>query len=157
MSSMLLTKLLTGDLANPKWPDGFRLVPFVPQAHALACHDLMSASYTQGQGTIEAIDEWWASIETDDEYLADGLFLVVDSSSIPAAFGHCWSSAFLKDFAVSSDWRRKGLGTALLSHMFIFFRQRGFDQFRLKVRNGNDAALAFYLGLDMQPTSIASS
>ena len=55
--------------------------------------------------------------------------------------------------AVAPAWRRAGLGRRMMAAAEQWLRGRGVAKIQLMVREGNDAALAFYLalGLERQP------
>lgn len=55
--------------------------------------------------------------------------------------------------AVDPDHRRAGLGRALMAAAEDWLRTRGLPKIQLMVREGNEAAIAFYtaLGLERQP------
>lgn len=80
-------------------------------------------------------------------------FLAVAGEAI---IGVCLSFAYptegwVRRLAVTEDWRRKGLGTALLRHAFGVFHQRGYDRAGLVVESENPTAYAFYQQVGMQP------
>jgi ribosomal protein S18 acetylase RimI-like enzyme len=51
---------------------------------------------------------------------------------------------------VAENWRRKGIGTALLYHAFGVFRKRGYDRAGLAVDGENPNAYVFYQWVGMQ-------
>ncbi|MCT2558773.1 GNAT family N-acetyltransferase [Tsuneonella sp. YG55] len=142
-------KSLRRDPGLPEWPAGVRIVVFDEDRHPAPCHRLLRRAYSEGQGAVPDFDDWWQRLRNDAEYAADYTFVVLGDADQPVALAQCWSSAFLKDFAVASDWRRRGLGTALMMHVFDAFRRNGFEALRLKVRAGNLPAIAFYESLGM--------
>lgn len=65
-------------------------------------------------------------------------------------FAQCWTSAFIKDIAVSHDWRGKGVGRALMAEVFTLFKARGASAVTLKVEADNPSgAVRFYQALGM--------
>ena len=62
----------------------------------------------------------------------------------------CWTSAFVKDLVVRESRRRRGLGEALLRHVFEAFATRGAPAVELKVESTNLSAVALYERLGMR-------
>ena len=85
-----------------------------------------------------------ASASEDAEYDQDLMILAVDTDQLPVGAMHCWTSAYIKDLAVSPDARRRGVGSFLLRHAFWTFHIRGAEYVDLKVGDKNSAALALY-------------
>ena len=78
------------------------------------------------------------------------MFLARDGTGRLAGVAQCWTSGFVKDLAVARDWRRRGLGRALMLRVFAAFAERGAPSVDLKVRAGNTAGRAFYDALGMR-------
>jgi ribosomal protein S18 acetylase RimI-like enzyme len=81
-----------------------------------------------------------------DLYDPDLWFLALSGSEI---VGVCLSFAYpdvgwVRQLAVNAAWRRRGIGTALLSHAFALFQERGYDHAGLTVNAENENALHFY-------------
>ena len=55
-----------------------------------------------------------------------------------------WTSAYLKDLVVHPAYRGRGLGSTLLEHVFLTFRQRGEACVDLKVMEHNLKARDLY-------------
>lgn len=136
-----LRRLLDGSEAPPRWPDGLFPVALTPAA-APALHGLLAAAFDDGQdGPFET---WWPRLSGDAEFDPGLCFLVFDGSRLAAA-AICWQSAFIKDLAVHPGWRRRGLGAALLAHVFCVFRARGAAHVDLKTNTvGNADAMRLY-------------
>ncbi len=151
--AILLVKSLGGEPFTPNWPVGARIAAFDEERHPRSCHALLEGAYAQGQGEVPPFEAWWQILRSDGECDAELVFVVLDDSGEPIGFAQCWTSAFIKDFAIASDWRRRGTGTALLAHVFEIFRRGGFDTLRLKVRADNHPAIAFYEAMRMERES----
>lgn len=70
-------------------------------------------------------------------------------------FLHLWELADeleIHDLGVRFDWRRRGLGRALLTRAFEYGRTRGSRLFVLEVRHNNQAALGLYASFGFLPT-----
>lgn len=130
---------------SPTWPQGVRLVPFEPEPHAQKVHALLVAAYAQGGGYVEPFAIWWPSLRDDAEYDPALCLVAADTQGEVAGAAQCWTSAFVKDLAVRPDFRRRGLGSALLLESFRVFRERGAAFVDLKVDSDNPSgAVRFY-------------
>ena len=132
-----LRRSLLEGLPAPVWPPGSRLHPFEPERHSKAAHALLVQAYGNGGGSVDHFESWWTVLNGDPEYDPAVFFLAVDAQERIVRLAQCWTGAFLKDLAVADEWRRKGLGQALLLHAFNVFRLRGASHFDLKVEDNN--------------------
>jgi ribosomal protein S18 acetylase RimI-like enzyme len=133
-----MRRSLTGPFAAPAWPEGVTVRGFVP-ADARDVHALLERAYSGGGGSVAPFDEWLPTMTTDSEFDAE-LWFVARSGDGVAGVALCWTSAFVKDIAVSAAWRRRGLGTALLLHCFTAFAGRGAPALDLKVDSDNPSS-----------------
>jgi ribosomal protein S18 acetylase RimI-like enzyme len=76
-------------------------------------------------------------LKGDAEYDPALCFIAVDDQDQIVGVAQCWTSAFLKDLAVSLAFRRRGLGSALLLTVFQAFQERGAEFVDLKVEADN--------------------
>ena len=140
--SLLLRKDLREPLLAVRWPDDVTLATlkpqWLPQAHAL-----LDQAYSGGMGSIESIAHWQHALVHDAEYDPQLCFALLRKGQV-IAFAQAWTSAFLKDLVVHPDHQRRGLGDALLSHVFAIFKQRREAWVDLKVMEGNHTALRLY-------------
>lgn len=149
-----LRKELRDERKRPVWPSGIRPAPFEADRHVRQAHDLLTQAYRLGGGRIGSLEAWWSSLRDDPEYDPSVFFLAVDENDQVVGLAQCWTSAFLKDLAVSKAWRRKGIGEALMLHVFAAFQSRGATHLDLKVEVGNPAgAERLYRRLGMQPVT----
>ncbi|WP_211107294.1 GNAT family N-acetyltransferase [Nitrospirillum amazonense] len=138
-----MRRSLDGPLPAPAWPEGVRLTSFSPM-DAPEAHALFTIGYANGGGGVGGLDDWWTDLSTDGEYDPTLLFLVRDSEDRLVGAAQCWTSAFVKDLVVHPLWRRRGIGLALLFHVFASFRERGATAVELKVLRDNPRALGLY-------------
>ncbi|MCH4871769.1 GNAT family N-acetyltransferase [Pseudomonas sp. TMW22091] len=140
--SLLLRKDLREPLLAVRWPDDVTLATlkpqWLPQAHAL-----LDQAYSGGMGSIESIAHWQHALVHDAEYDPQLCFALLRNGQV-IAFAQAWTSAFLKDLIVHPDHQRRGLGDALLSHVFAVFEQRREACVDLKVMEHNHTALCLY-------------
>lgn len=136
-----LRKHLDGAVAPPSWPDG-HVVRAMRDEDASAVHALL----VETLGEPESADWlWWARRKADPEFSRELHFVVVDRAGRLVAVALCWTSDFIKDFAVLPAARRAGLGSALLLHVFHAFKARGAAHLDLKTNLiGNADAVRLY-------------
>ncbi len=129
-------------IAAPIWPNGFAPMDFTKPAEF---HALLQLAYADGGGSVPAFEAWWRQLSGDSEYDPALCFLVCDDAGEFAAAAQCWTSAFVKDFAVHPRYRRRGCGRALLLHIFRVFQERGAQAVDLKVERDNPSGAAFFM------------
>ena len=134
------------------FPEDVKLVAFDPSRYALEARSLLNLCYADGGGDVETFEDWWPRISSDDEFLPELCFSVVDRASDQlVAFAQCWSSGFIKDIGVHPDWRRRGVAKALMCTIFDRFMQCGCENVQLKVQSENPhGAVEFYRALGME-------
>jgi ribosomal protein S18 acetylase RimI-like enzyme len=141
-----LTRHLTSAATAPGWPQGVTLAPFsatlAPQVHAL-----MRLAYAEGGGSVPFdFDSWWTATRHDPEFDASLCFVALARGE-PVGFALCWTSSFVKDLVVHPDWRRRGVGAALLRTALAALADRGHTEVSLKVQPDNMEARRLYTHL----------
>jgi len=134
---------LARPLAPPAWPEGISVGPF-RTADAPAIHALLELGYRQGYGTVADQETWHDALVSDDEFAADLCFVAKDGAGRVVGIAQCWTVGFVKDLVVHPEWRRRGLGLALLHAAFAAFAARGKTHVDLRVDADNEAAIALY-------------
>jgi ribosomal protein S18 acetylase RimI-like enzyme len=135
-------------LMEPGWPAGVRVRTFTP-SDAEPLHALLEHGYRHGGGSVATFDAWLSQMTSDAEFDPELWFLAESGETLAGAI-LCWTSAFVKDIVVREDWRRRGLGEALLRHAFAAFSARGADAVALKVESANAGAIALYERVGMR-------
>jgi ribosomal protein S18 acetylase RimI-like enzyme len=141
-------------VSEPTWPDGIELRSFTDD-YAGALHALLVHGYRHGGGSVAPFDAWLPQMTGDEEFDPDLWFLaesdpaeqdveLVSGEAALAGAALCWTSAFVKDLVVHEAWRRRGLGEALLRHVFWTFAVRGAAAVELKVEAANAGAIRLY-------------
>lgn len=134
-----LCKVLSGNMAQPLWPQDVALVPFRPDSPEMiaSLHALLTTSYEAVGDHVPPLTAWWQALSADEEYETALIFPVMSGQGDLIAFAHCWNSGFIKDIVVQPSWRRQGIAEALLLHCFQVFYVRGADKICLKVEQNN--------------------
>jgi ribosomal protein S18 acetylase RimI-like enzyme len=148
MAPILMRKSLAQQPPAPKWPPGVRFGLF-GESEALSVHRLFSRSYASGEGWVGDFEGWWRNLITDSEFDPGLCFAAYGPDRQIVAAAQCWSSAYIKDFAVDAGWRREGVGLALLNHCFTAFWARNAPLCMLKVQDTNIPARSLYLKAGM--------
>jgi ribosomal protein S18 acetylase RimI-like enzyme len=146
---VLLRRDLGESVAEPVWPADINLTSFA-ESRAADAHALLELAYADGGGSVPSFGEWWSRLSGDDEYDPALCFLLCDSDGSVVGFAQCWTTPFIKDFVVHPRHRRRGLGRALLLHIFRAFQDRGATAVDLKVHTDNPSgAVPLYESLGM--------
>ncbi len=140
--------LSAADLQPETWPAGIERIA-VAEADPDALHALLSDCYANGSGIVAPLETWWADTVLDEEYNPDLVFVAATPSGEIAGMLLCWSSGFIKDVAVASHMRGRGIGEAMLRAAFATLQQRGFTQVDLKAMADNTTAIRLYERLGM--------
>ena len=138
--------LLRKDLREPvppvQWPQGFTLAALGEEL-LQPVHALLSLGYADGNGSIEALQDWQHHLLHDAEYDPDLCFVLLFEGQA-VAVAQAWTSAYLKDLVVHPHHQGQGLGSALLHHVFAVFHQRREACVDLKVMEHNHTARRLY-------------
>lgn len=139
---LLLRKDVRGFLPAVQWPQGVTLKP-LGDALLQPVHALLSQGYAEGQGSVEPLAQWQHALEHDAEYDPQLCFIALRDERV-VGVAQAWTSAYLKDLVVCHDQQGQGIGSALLSHVFTVFKQRGEAWVDLKVVEHNLRARRLY-------------
>ena len=140
---LLLRKDLRAPLppAQP-WPEGFTLSTLNPSLIE-PVHALLVAGYADGQGSVLPLQAWQQALGRDADYDPTLCFVLLHAARV-VGVAQAWTSAYLKDLVVHPAYRGRGLGSTLLEHVFLAFRQRGEACVDLKVMEHNLKARDLY-------------
>ena len=92
---------------------------------------------------------FWTWLTTDPEFDPALVFIAAADERV-VGFCHCWSKDFIKDLVVDKPFRRRGLGTALLTLALEEFARRGAPYVDLKTDVENIKAQSLYLRLGFE-------
>ena len=152
---LLLRKDLNRPLHPAQWPEGVSVVTLTP-ALLQPVHTLLRQGYADGAGSVESLEHWQQCLLHDADYDPHLCFVsLLDGEVVGVA--HAWTSAYLKDLVVHPRMQGRGLGRALLSHVFSVFHSRGEASVDLKVMRHNHKARHLYHALGMTEVSAGSA
>jgi ribosomal protein S18 acetylase RimI-like enzyme len=129
------TRSLEQALPAPKLPAGIATTCW-QDATALQTHRLLESAYSAGGGSVEPYDEWFEWFTSDPEFDPESCFLAWQGNEL-AGVALCWTSAFVKDLCVAAPFRRRGLGSGLLSVVLTHFASRGAASLELRSHADN--------------------
>lgn len=143
---------LSGPLETPIWPAGVTVRTLGPKPDrklAQGAHAVLEAGFWQGGGGAPIFRHWWSALRKDFEFDPSLIFLAIERGEV-IGMAHCWTSAFVKDLAVHTRARRRGIGRALMFTVFHAFALKSAPHVELRVREENAAAIALYRSIRMQ-------
>jgi mycothiol synthase len=115
---------------EPTWPDGIELRTFEPGDERLF-YDVHQETFQDSWEPIdEPYDEWAHWLLSPPTFVPELWFLAAESGR-PAGIAICHPHSSMLDhgwiriLGVKRNWRRRGVGRALLYHAFTEFRRRG--------------------------------
>jgi ribosomal protein S18 acetylase RimI-like enzyme len=140
---------LTGKLPSARRPSGVTVRRADYGTDAPAIYRLLEVAFAGTDEQDPPYDEWLAWWTSDLEWDPTAWF-VAEAAGELAGVALCWRSGFLKDLAVHPEHRRRGIGRALLLHVFDEFRRRGVATISLKVdANNPTGAVRLYQSVGM--------
>ncbi len=114
--------------AEPTWPEGLELHPFVTETHARPLFEAVDEAFRDHWGYVPMHYENWLSHTLQrEDFDPNLLFLAWDGDQI-AGMSLCRyrsGRGWVNTLAVRRPWRKRGLGLALLVHSFGEFYRRG--------------------------------
>jgi mycothiol synthase len=120
--------LLDGQPAEPKFPDGIELRPFIRGEHDVAVWQAQNESFRDHWGSHDVtLDDWKHSRFGDPEFDPSLWAIAWDGNEV-AGFSlnrYRMGIGWIRTLGVRRPWRKRGLGKALLLHTFGEFHKRG--------------------------------
>jgi mycothiol synthase len=124
----------------PAWPDGVVVRTFDEERDSRAVYGLVQDAFRDNERhTAESFEEWQAFM-IDREAFEPGLWFIAESGGEIVGCVLCPNyedEGWVRQLAVSRDWRRRGLGTALLRQAMREFWRRGRREIGLTVDSWN--------------------
>lgn len=139
---------LTRPVIAAPLPSGVVRVPFT-EAIAPACRALMNQCYADGSGTVIPYERWWPWLIGDADYHPDYVQVATFGGEVVGVC-HGWVGNFIKDLAVDLKYRRKGLGTALITRALEQYAADGHTSVDLKTNTDNFNAQSLYQRLGFE-------
>jgi mycothiol synthase len=124
----------------PEWPDGVRVRSFDRERDDRAVHALVQDAFGDNERHVRQSFEEWEAFMIDREAFEPGLWFVAEADGEVVGAVLCPSyedEGWIRQLAVARDWRRRGLGTALLRQAFGEFHRRGRREVGLAVDSWN--------------------
>jgi mycothiol synthase len=141
-------------LPAPEWPDGVSPRAFQPGQDDRAVHALVQEAFADNYDYSPLPYAAWrtALIERDDFDPELFLLTTVREEIVGAALCPRYeNTGWVRQLVVRHDWRRRGLGRALMKHAFAEFYRRGYPKAGLVVDSYNrTGAKEFYESLGMR-------
>ncbi len=140
----------------PVWPDGLRVVPFVPGRDALAYHAAHQEAFADHWEYTQRDFESWSKFHLRSERFDPTLWCVVRAEDEIVAgticTGNTYGGGWVQALFTRRPWRKQGVGAALLGDSFGRFWERGEHSVGLGVDAASDTgAFRLYERAGMAP------
>jgi len=124
----------------PAWPEGVLVRTFDQERDTRAVFALVQDAFADNERhTAESFEEWQAFM-IDREAFEPGLWFIAESKGEIVGAVLCPNyedEGWIRQLAVAREWRRRGLGTALLRQAMSEFARRGRRELGLVVDSWN--------------------
>jgi mycothiol synthase len=124
----------------PAWPEGVLVRTFDQERDSRAVFALVQDAFADNERhTAESFEEWQAFM-IDREAFEPGLWFIAESKGEIVGCVLCPNydeEGWIRQLAVAREWRRRGLGTALLRQAMTEFSRRGRKEIGLVVDSWN--------------------
>jgi len=124
----------------PAWPEGVIVRTFDQERDTRAVYALVQDAFADNERhTAESFEEWQAFM-IDRDAFEPGLWFIAESKGEIVGCVLCPNyedEGWIRQLAVARDWRRRGLGTALLRQAMSEFSRRGRKELGLVVDSWN--------------------
>jgi mycothiol synthase len=139
---------MEGPPPEPRWPHGVGLRPFRPGEDDRAVHAAVQEAFHDIEGQpLSPFDEW-SAVMMDRANFDPSVWFVAAEGDKVVGVALCYDEppmGWVRQLAVRLPWRGRGLGLALLHHVFGEFHRRGRSGVELVVDAENSTgALRLY-------------
>jgi mycothiol synthase len=137
--------------AAPTWPEGVTLRTAVPNQDDRLIYGFIQAAFDNPGRVAPTFERWRETMIGAHNFDSTLWFLTFRGDELIGA-ALCFEypqNGWVRQLGVADAWRRKGLGSALLQHVFGIFFERGHVAVALGVEADNQRALKFYQGVGM--------
>ncbi len=131
---------------DPVWPDRCQLRTVRPGQDDESLHGLIQQAFDLPGRTPQPLEEWRDFMMRPDHFVPELWFVLTSNEEIVAA-ALCFDYepyGWVRQLAVAADWRRRGIGSAMLHHVFGVFYRRGQRRVALGVEAANENAYRLY-------------
>ena len=130
----------------PVWPAGCELRTIQPGLDDEPLFQFIQSAFARPGRTPQPFEEWRDYMMRADHFVPDLWFLLVcNGELVGAALCYDYESyGWVRQLAVQQAWRRQGIGSALLRHIFGVFHMRGQMRVALGVEATNENAYRLY-------------
>jgi mycothiol synthase len=143
---------LSDDIVQPALPDDILIRNAQTGIDDKKIHAVIQKAFLKPGRSEQSFDEWKEFMMRADLYQSNLWFLALHKNEI---VGTCLcfpyeNLGWVRQLAVSEDFRNRGLGSTLLRHAFWAFKQRGYKKVGLAVESNNVNACRLYEKVGMQ-------
>jgi ribosomal protein S18 acetylase RimI-like enzyme len=143
---------LDKEITQPKLPDDVIIRTARTGIDDKEIHAVIQKAFLKPGKNNQPFDEWKEFMMRADLYQSDLWFLALHGDEI---VGTCLcfpyeNLGWVRQLAVSEDFRNRGLGSALLRQSFLAFKERGFEKVGLAVESNNENACKLYEKVGMK-------
>ena len=129
-----------GPPSPPDWPNGVEVATFRPE-DAKAFYDALNDSFADEWGWHQQPFDQWTRERLEAPETDTTLWFIVREGEEIAAVARCdpkrEGGGWVGTLGVRKPWRRRGIGLALLKHIFLEFHRRGESHVGLGVDTEN--------------------
>ncbi|MCP4363179.1 MAG: GNAT family N-acetyltransferase [Chloroflexi bacterium] len=144
---------------SPVWPEGIVIRAHVAGQDDYVVYETIEAAFNDHWRHVPIAYEQWQHWNIEDEEFDSSLwFLALDGDVVAGAlmgwptFGDDAEMGLITDLGVRPEWRKRGIGKALLLHAFHEFHRRGILKVALTVDTESSTnAPALYERVGMRP------
>jgi GNAT superfamily N-acetyltransferase len=134
------------------WPDGLRLRNVVPGRDDWDVYNIIMTAFQKPGRIAPSFDSWQGFMMRPDHFIPELWWLVHSGDALVGA-ALCFDYdplGWVRQLGVAEAWRRQGIASALLQHVFGEFYRRGRRQVALGVEADNANAYALYEKVGMR-------
>ena len=125
---------------RPAWPEGVRVRTFDQERDTRAVYALVQDAFRDNERHAAESFEEWQAFMIDREAFEPGLWFIAEANGEIVGCVLCPNyddEGWVRQLAVARDWRRRGLGTALLRQAMSELSRRGRREIGLVVDSWN--------------------
>ena len=136
----------------PVWPEGITLRTALPDEDGRLVYDFIQAAFDRPNRVPPSFEYWQDFMMGANNFESDLWFLAYHGNELIGA-ALCFEypqRGWVRQLGVARHWRRQGIGSALLQHVFGIFYKRGHAQVGLVVVSDNPRAYHLYESVGMK-------